>query len=539
MWSSLATLAIQIGCVAEGVVLRKFDNAPDDLGKSVKCKGPEVSMTTRLYRFRPLWRLLDKGELLNQEVFFASPDSLNDPMEGFRDIFWQGDAIVWQNLLRHYLLCLEWGYSLVSLGGEDEPLSWKNIPIFNVDAMAFTPQYKDRIDKLVAAFLGNDSIKVLVQSLAARTYSVRREELAAYLQPVHTLALSIIQQNYRDHGLAKQTNPDPDTEAYLKRTMDQAKQMLDHVGRLSAEITDPERAAAALFMAHRHMIEEIKLLHRYNNADKPIEANRAFVLFEFPNEYVTKLETLAYPDWYTACFMKECRDSSVWGSYGDNHTAACLVFKVSDGEKSPSLRLKRVAGYSSGGPVVDFVPHTFQEVVYENKHLPVDFFRSLGRLPIPDLSRAWYTDRTGQRSACADDIFNNEDAWRKRYWDTFNHGVTRKLEAWHYEKEQRLILTGMLHDFVEPKSRVTHYDFNNLEGIIFGIKTPIDKKIAICKIIEDKCRAANRTDFKFYQAYYAQEKGFIEHREMTLLKFKFSQAATDSEGNASGPAPEL
>ena len=66
-------------------------------------------------------------------------------------------------------------------------------------------------------------------------------------------------------------------------------------------------------MAHRHMIEEIKLLHRYNNADKPIEANRAFVLFEFPNEYVTKLETLVYPEWCTACFMKECRDSSGLG----------------------------------------------------------------------------------------------------------------------------------------------------------------------------------------------------------------------------------
>jgi hypothetical protein len=40
-------------------------------------------MTTRLYRFRPLRRLLDQNELLNQEIFFASPDNLNDPMEGF------------------------------------------------------------------------------------------------------------------------------------------------------------------------------------------------------------------------------------------------------------------------------------------------------------------------------------------------------------------------------------------------------------------------------------------------------------------------
>jgi hypothetical protein len=30
-------------------------------------------------------------------------------MEGFRDIFWRGDQIVWRNLLRHYVLCLEAG----------------------------------------------------------------------------------------------------------------------------------------------------------------------------------------------------------------------------------------------------------------------------------------------------------------------------------------------------------------------------------------------------------------------------------------------
>jgi hypothetical protein len=482
-------------------------------------------MTTRLYRFRSLSRLLDQGELLNQEVFFASPDSLNDPMEGFRDIFWRGDAIVWENLFKHYLLCLEWGYSILSLGGEGQPLSWKNIPILNVGAIEFSAQYKDRIDKLVAAFLGNDAVRSLIQSLAARTRSIRREELAAYLQPVHTLALSVIQENYRGYGLAKPTDTDPGIGVYLKQIMDHSKQRLDQIDRLSVDVPDSERFIATVFTANREMVEEMQLLYRYNNAENPIGANRAFVLFEFPNEYVTKLETLVYPDWYTACFMKECRDSSVWGSYRDKHTAACLIFKVGNGEAPPSLRLRRVAGYGSGGPIIGFVRHSFQEVIYENKHLPVDFFRSLGRLPIPDLSRSWYTSQTGERSGCADDIFKDQDAWRKRYWEAFTHGVTRKLEAWQYEKEQRFVV----YDMEDPKSRVTHYDFNDLEGIIFGIKTPIDKKIAICKIIEDKCRSENRTDFKFYQAYYAQEKGFIDHREMTLLKFDFSQTATGED----------
>lgn len=115
-------------------------------------------------------------------------------------------------------------------------------------------------------------------------------------------------------------------------------------------------------------------------------------------------------------------------------------------------------------------------------------------------------------------MFNDESAWRARYWKTFDQSITRKLDAWRHENEQRLILTGS--DYSDPASRVTHYQFNDLVGIIFGIKTPIESKIAISEIIEEKCRAASRTDFKFFQAYYHRERGLIEHQELGLLKFK-------------------
>ena len=50
-----------------------------------------------LYRFRTTEKLLDKKyqELERQEIYFADPQELNDPIEGFKDIFWSGDEIVW------------------------------------------------------------------------------------------------------------------------------------------------------------------------------------------------------------------------------------------------------------------------------------------------------------------------------------------------------------------------------------------------------------------------------------------------------------
>lgn len=58
-----------------------------------------------MYGFRKVENILGKyRELENQEIYFSEIDALNDPMEGFRDFYWSGDLIVWQNFLKHYLL---------------------------------------------------------------------------------------------------------------------------------------------------------------------------------------------------------------------------------------------------------------------------------------------------------------------------------------------------------------------------------------------------------------------------------------------------
>ena len=53
------------------------------------------------------------------DIYFSPPEQLYDPVEGFKDIFWQGDGIVWTNLLRHYLLCLMQTTSITAMTGKD------------------------------------------------------------------------------------------------------------------------------------------------------------------------------------------------------------------------------------------------------------------------------------------------------------------------------------------------------------------------------------------------------------------------------------
>ena len=58
------------------------------------------------YRFRSIDNLVGEkyNELENQSIYFASPNQLNDPMEGFKDLVFNGDSITYKNLFKHYLI---------------------------------------------------------------------------------------------------------------------------------------------------------------------------------------------------------------------------------------------------------------------------------------------------------------------------------------------------------------------------------------------------------------------------------------------------
>jgi len=168
----------------------------------------------------------------------------------------------------------------------------------------------------------------------------------------------------------------------------------------------------------------------------------------------------------------------------------------------------------------------FYKIDYQEKYPEIDFFRSLGVLPYPALDR-WYFDEYKKKSPCADAVYSDQDAWRRNYWDTFYKAITTKLGDWRFEDEYRLVLTPMATDLSDKSSRKLKYRFSDLEGIVFGIRTPEDAKSDIIRIIEGKCRSENRTDFKFYQAFYSKKDGHVEKQEM-LLTFNQSWAPNGS-----------
>jgi hypothetical protein len=73
-------------------------------------------------------------------------------------------------------------------------------------------------------------------------------------------------------------------------------------------------------------------------------------------------------------------------------------------------------------------------------------------------------------------------------------------------------------DLSEAISRKLQYRFEDLQGVIFGIKTPLQDKIAIARIIQEKSKKTSRQDFQVHQAYYSRRTGRIATTPWDLVK---------------------
>lgn len=191
------------------------------------------------------------------------------------------------------------------------------------------------------------------------------------------------------------------------------------------------------------------------------------------------------------------------------------------------MEVKRIVGFS-GGPSTtsgaasskltwNYSPMKFHRIKYQKRIEELDFFCSIGRLPVKRLIERWYTNQAGDRSKCADHVAaDNEASWREVYWKNFFRDISLKTADWSYEKEVRLILDDSLVDLEQKWARKLTYKFESLAGIVFGINMSDEDKINIIDTVLTKCKKSKRAAFDFFQAYYSQEAGSIEKQKLNI-----------------------
>jgi hypothetical protein len=496
--------------------------SPDLLDKVMIATPSATDAPSHFYRFRPVEALLDKyEELEKQEIYFCPPDQLNDPMEGYKDLFWRGDEIVWRNLLRHYLACLV--QSVVAAFGLREaytPAISRNF-VFTTPSSLPTPQLKELHQRVCASVLGKKVIAELPSTLARRALPLRREEVEFCLRAMHGIALNAVLGILRADGHLPQLG----TVAPPKVS---EKTVLNHFARVMKGLeehqidSDPAKLAA-LFGTSEQVNRQMDLI-RYLDPNDDLSRAWHGIFYAFPEHYVDGLQDLVFFNWYAACFVADPTHAAMWGHYGNGHKGVALKFRAEQREgQAHVLKLQGINGWQAGpkgdGPTHGDITLAFERMNYRDKLHEVDFFRSIGRLPVPTLKSGWYGDELGNRSACADDVLTNMNEWHQRYWSSFKELTLTKLRDWQYEDEYRLTLMSSLDFFDDPKDRKLKYRFSDLDGIVFGIRTPLAEKARIIEIVRTKCLAAGRKSFAFSQAVYGAQSGRIEIRPMDLIRF--------------------
>lgn len=463
-----------------------------------------------VFRFRSFEKLLGRNELRDQHIYFASIEQLNDPMEGFLNLVWQGDRIVWQNLFRQYLLCLDRLVGLLAIGGRDFEVSVHDLDVFSgIDDLP-TEAYKNRLSRLYSIFFSNTQVDGLIGFLGTGR-RIRRSELLFYLSLVHEWATQLATASWKKQEAT-------DAEVPLPRLLNDG--LIETLKHLESE---SDEVASFLFDLASNMRNESALIASYSAKVSGNDGRLA--LLNFPSLYLERLEALCYPPWYTACFMGNCSDAAVWGHYGDSHKGVCLKFKTTTQENG---RVGLVLGNHIKGYAMakeqetrkirgeQFLP--LKKIEYVGEYPEVQFFRSIGRLSWPRVQKTWFSDEKGARSSVAHDVQANTEEWRRQHWEMFSRTSCTKLKAWEYEDEHRLVLSGMLDDLKDPGDRVLRFRFSDLDGVIFGMRTPLHAKHEIMKIVEEKCAAEKRTDFRFYQAQYSPTSGSMAIHEMKTFK---------------------
>ena len=464
------------------------------------------------FRFRSIDALLGKfQELEKQTIYFASPEELNDPMEGLRNIVWNGDEIVWTNFFKHYAFCLNCCYFLLNVARHPRrKLEAADIPILERWDEILIPIEREVFNDIWERFCNLPHIQEIIEALANTRRKIRYREIISHLRRMQTFGLlNEIRKSHIDHGIIPESEVfQRPGESHVRTGM---KMLLNAIRRL--EEYENEDLLDAVFQVSNSVNDDISSTVEYNTRTHPpeiLEGINRSVMLDFPKVYVEQLDRLLWVKWYTACFTGSPHNSSVWAKYADAHKGVCLIFKTIEKDNSNSLELNN-----------NSITLPFREVHYENKPGETDFFRTICRVPVATLRELWYTDQDGRTSECATHIESESDeaVWKELYWKNFFRDVTFKTKDWKYEQEYRLILDDGLGQFNEKEDRALTYDFNSLKGIIFGIRTSREDQVKIREIIEEKkkCPENNQTDFTYFQAYYSAKDGNIRKREIQLV----------------------
>lgn len=471
-----------------------------------------------LFRFRSAKALLDDDiknggfqELEKQTIYFARPEELNDPMEGLNEAFWDGDPVLWENLFRHYALSLIW-YSLEWLLLDSEEISKAKVGAWLTEMDLPTQSFRDLYHEFCSDFCAEIGSMELANILGRRTIPLRRERFTNLLFLVHQTALTHLFRVLKSHGLSEFELPiSESSKSHLLVTLNCWEKIALEPSKVDITVEDQLELISSIGNRVSHQLE-LGMLSRIENTAWGQKTTA--LISRFPEMYVDAfLRDLHFTPWRVACFSRRCINASMWGTYGAEHRGAALIFRTELREDKRFFRVKGLVGTGAQGIELEV-----RSVEYRKRPPRLDSFCEIGMLPMRKLENTWMKSKSGACSERLREMVDDIDAWRTSHWENAFKRATWKHPDWKHEDEQRVIASTAFTD--DPAPKPLTYNFSQLEGIVFGMRMSSEDKLRIARVVERKCRAEGRAEFRFFQAFYSSSKGDMDIAELGLLKFE-------------------
>lgn len=422
---------------------------------------------SEIYRFRSINQLIKYKELEDFYCFFSDVKNFNDPMEGYFELEWYGDSILWSNFFKHYVMCLGDFYLQACFIKGNCKMSADFIDIDIYDKSLLTSLYNDLLNRTINRLFKNTKIRQVFDVF--NSWILDKNALLYYLEIMQPIILEEIMNQFEKAKIL----PNPSINYPTDYDIIIPKQ------QKGTKISIPEEVRIELMSK--------RLEFRYKLKDEEVANLELFIMFytEYPGMYLNRLTDLVKPNAYMTCFSKTYSNSAMWGHYADNHKGVCLIFDHSliDSFKENIIDVEG-----------------FYETQYSSKVIPLNFFLLI-RYDDDHLD-FWYKDSKNNKKCFLYDRRFNKD-WIKDYGDLCKSIYTKKTIDWVYEEEARAIIFDHNYQFYDDKTRKVFYVPNKLKGIIFGHNTSISDKLRVLNILKNKKLELNN-QFKIYQAYFSK-----------------------------------
>lgn len=472
----------------------------------------------KLYHYRSINSALI--EIENGTFHFSSREELNDPLEGYLRVYWQGDKAAWEGLFRNYIQSLFLSVFRYRLGVEGF-LHDDKVVLTDTERFDDMPIRK-LLDEVGNTFLETKHVKDLVRFYGETSQKCFSSELGFVFYLIHQsafrLCLKICIANdfftkeeckALDSLFTNEKRNDFSKYDFYSILSQMAQKMDEkYIEMIKVFAYTYKDLAEAWIMNLSKEVETVLFGQDYKKDNEEItekgKRRREWLelVIDFPEIYIDQLKALLYPQGYFVCFSEKGNISPMWGNYADNHKGVCLVYETGE---------KQALNINVNGK--GFQQLSVKKVLYDGAVIERNFFETLGRMPFPQIVR-WLTGKQGI-SRCYE-AFRDENEWRNKYWEAFEIKNYRKFPSWSYENEFRIQITDFFYNLSDTTKRNFQYAPELLKGVVFGIRTSeFDKKRIFDALYK---RSGQFKEFTFYQAEYDEEKQNIEIRKKDVWK---------------------